>query len=81
MDPSHCFHDRYGKDGPWNSGEWSNRAFQELAVPIDCEIDAAKGKALGSQPGTPMGQKSPLRPVSWEKINDSWHNDVKGHHP
>jgi peptide/nickel transport system substrate-binding protein len=81
MDPSDYFHAWYGKDGPQNYGKWSNNTFQDLAAQIDRELDEAKRKALVSQAEALMEQDPPLLPVSWEKINDAWHNYVKGHNP
>ena len=81
MDPSDYFHAWYGQDGPQNYGKWSNKEFHALADQIDREIDEAKRKTLVSQAEAIMEQDPPLLPVSWEKINDSWYNYVKGHNP
>jgi peptide/nickel transport system substrate-binding protein len=48
---------------------------------IDHELDETKRKALILQAEALMEQDPPLLPVSWEKINDGWYNDVKGHNP
>jgi hypothetical protein len=48
---------------------------------IDREVDEAKRKTLVSQAEAILEQDPPLLPVSWEKINDSWYNYVKGHNP
>jgi peptide/nickel transport system substrate-binding protein len=81
MDPSDYFHAWYGTDGPQNYGKWSNKEFQEIVAQIDRELDEAKRKALVTRADALMEQDPPLLPVSWEKINDGWHNYVKGHNP
>jgi ABC-type transport system substrate-binding protein len=81
MDPSDYFHAWYGKDGPQNYSQWSNKEFHDLVDQIDREVDEAKRKILVSQAETIMEQDPPLLPVSWEKINDGWYNYVKGHNP
>src|SRR5712692_8418562 len=81
MDPSDYFHSWYGKDGPQNYSQWSNKEFQELVDQIDRELDEAKRKTLVSQAEAIMEQDPPVLPVAWEKINDAWYNYVKGHNP
>jgi ABC-type transport system substrate-binding protein len=81
MDPSDYFHAWYGKGGPQNYSKWSNKAFHDLVDQIDREVDETKRKSLVSQTEMIMEQDPPLLPVSWEKINDGWYNDVKGHNP
>ena len=48
---------------------------------IDRELDETKRKALIRQAENIFEQDPPLLPVSWEKVNDAWHNYVKGHNP
>jgi peptide/nickel transport system substrate-binding protein len=81
IDPSDYFRSWYGKDGPQNYSKWSNKEFQELVDQIDRELDETKRKALVAQAEAVMEQDPPVLPVSWEKINDAWHNYVKGHNP
>ena len=81
MDPSDYFRSWYGQDGPQNYSKWSNQDFEALLPQIDRELDAAKRKELVRKAEAIFEQDPPLLPVSWEKINDGWHNYVKGHNP
>jgi peptide/nickel transport system substrate-binding protein len=81
IDPSDYFHAWYGKGAPQNYSRWHNQAFQALLPQIDQELDAAKRQGLMRQAENILEQDPPLLPTSWEKVNDAWHNYVKGHNP
>jgi ABC-type oligopeptide transport system substrate-binding subunit len=81
LDPSDYFNSWYKKDGPQNYSRWHNETFETLLPQIDSELDTAKRKALIRQAENIMEQDPPLLPVTWEKMNDAWHNYVKGHLP
>jgi ABC-type transport system substrate-binding protein len=81
LDPSDYFNSWYKKDGPQNYSKWHNEAFEALLPQIDSELDTTKRKALIRQAENIMEQDPPLLPVTWEKMNDAWHNYVKGHLP
>ena len=71
----------YAKGAPQNYSRWSNKEFQDLLPQIDRELDETKRKALIRQAENILEQDPPLLPNSWEKVNDAWHNYVKGHNP
>jgi len=81
LDPSDYFNAWYSKGAPQNYSRWSNKEFQDLLPQIDRELDETKRKALVRQAENIFEQDPPLLPVSWEKVNDAWHNYVKGHNP
>lgn len=81
LDPSDYFSSWYAKDGPQNYARWSNQAFEELLPQINRETDAKKRQTLITQAEMLMEQDPPLLPVVWERLNDGWHNYVKGHNP
>ncbi|MSP03411.1 MAG: ABC transporter substrate-binding protein [Acetobacteraceae bacterium] len=79
LDPSDYFNAWYRSGGPQNYSFWQNAEFEKLLDQIDVEVDAAKRLALIRKAEDIMEQDPPLLPVAWEKINDIWHNFVKGH--
>ena len=81
MDPSDYFTAWYGKDGPQNYSQWTNPAFHDLARQIEREVDDGRRKTMVRQAELIMEEDPPLLPVSYEKINDAWHNNVRGQNP
>jgi peptide/nickel transport system substrate-binding protein len=81
LDPSDYFNAWYAKGAPQNYSRWSNTEFQDLLPQIDRELDETRRKTLIRQAENILEQDPPLLPVSWEKVNDAWHNYVKGHNP
>jgi peptide/nickel transport system substrate-binding protein len=81
MDPSDYFTAWYGKDGPQNYSQWTNPAFHDLARQIEREVDEGRRKTLVRQAELIMEEDPPLLPVSYEKINDAWHNKARGQNP
>ena len=81
LDPSDYFRAWYGTDGPQNHAFWDNKAFNDLLLAIDREVEPAKRQALIRQAEAIMEQDPPLLPICWEKINDAWYTYVKGLYP
>jgi ABC-type transport system substrate-binding protein len=81
LDPSDYFNAWYKKDGPQNYAGWDNAKFNGLMPKIDSEVDAQKRLALIRQAEEILEADPPVFPICWEKINDVWHNYVKGHNP
>ena len=81
MDPSDYFSAWYGKDGPQNYSMWTNPAFHDLARQIEREVDEGRRKTMVRQAEEVLENDPPLLPVSYEKINDGWHNRVRGQNP
>ena len=81
LDPSDYFNSWYAKDGPQNYSKWQNPAFEQVLHQINRETDEPKRKALIRQAEEIMEQDPPLLPVAYEKMNDAWHNYIKGQNP
>jgi len=81
IDPSDYFNAWYLTNAPQNYSKWHNEPFDVLVKQIDHEADPARRKALIRQTEDIMEQDPPLLPVAWERVNDGWHNSVKGHNP
>jgi ABC-type oligopeptide transport system substrate-binding subunit len=81
IDPSDYFNAWYRTQGPQNYSKWHNASFDALVQQIDHELDPVKRQALIRQAEDIMEQDPPLLPVTWERVNDGWHNYVKGHNP
>jgi peptide/nickel transport system substrate-binding protein len=81
LDPSDYFNAWYRHGGPQNYSFWQNEEFDALTDQIDREVDPERRRALVHQCEAIMEQDPPMLPVAWEKINDVWHNYVKGHNP
>ena len=81
LDPSDYFRAWYGPEGPQNHAHWNNPKFAELLLKIDREVDATKRLAVIREAEALMENDPPLLPISWEKINDTWYNYVKGIRP
>src|SRR5207302_4993292 len=78
LDPSDYFNAWYGKGGPQNYSFWDNKEFQALTAQIDTELDSEKRQDLIRKAEAIMETDPPLLPISWEKINEVWYNNVKG---
>ena len=81
IDPSDYFNAWYLTNAPQNYSKWHNEPFDALVKQIDHESDPARRKALIRQTEDILEQDPPLLPVAWERVNDGWHNYVKGHNP
>jgi len=81
IDPSDYFNAWYLTNAPQNYSKWRNEPFDALVKQIDHEADPARRKALIRQTEDILEQDPPLLPVAWERVNDGWHNYVKGHNP
>jgi peptide/nickel transport system substrate-binding protein len=81
IDPSDYFNAWYLTNAPQNYSKWHNEPFDALVKQIDHEADPARRKALIRQTEDILEQDPPLLPVAWERVNDGWHNYVKGHNP
>jgi peptide/nickel transport system substrate-binding protein len=81
LDPSDYFNTWYRSGGPQNYSFWHNEKFDALVDRIDREIDPQQHRDLVRLAEAIMEEDPPLLPITWEKINDVWHDYVKGHDP
>ena len=79
LDPSDYFNTWYRSGGPQNYSFWHNEKFDALVERIDREIDPGQRRDLVRQAEAIMEEDPPFLPISWERINDVWHDYVKGH--